>query len=104
MHKSDFLKPRIIEVQKISATHAKVVMEPFERGYGHTLGNALRRILLSSMPGFAPIEVKIAGVLHEYSSIDGVQEDVVEILLNLKGLVLRLHNSSEAVLTLKKMV
>ena len=102
MHKSDFLKPRIIDVQKISATRAKVVMEPFERGYGHTLGNALRRILLSSMPGFAPTEVKIAGVLHEYSSIDGVQEDVVEILLNLKGLVLKLHNSSEAVLTLKK--
>ncbi len=102
MHKSDFLKPRIIDVQRISATHAKVVMEPFERGYGHTLGNALRRILLSSMPGFAPTEVKIAGVLHEYSSIDGVQEDVVEILLNLKGLVLKLHNSSEAVLTLKK--
>ena len=102
MHKSDFLKPRIIDVQRVSATHAKVVMEPFERGYGHTLGNALRRILLSSMPGFAPTEVKIAGVLHEYSSIDGVQEDVVEILLNLKGLVLRLHNTSEAVLTLKK--
>lgn len=102
MHKNDFLKPRIIDVQRISATQAKVVMEPFERGYGHTLGNALRRILLSSMPGFAPTEVKISGVLHEYSSIDGVQEDVVEILLNLKGLVLKLHNSSEAVLTLKK--
>jgi DNA-directed RNA polymerase subunit alpha len=102
MPKNDFLKPRIIEVQKVSATQAKVVMEPFERGYGHTLGNALRRILLSSMPGYAPTEVKIAGVLHEYSSIDGVQEDVVEILLNLKGLVLKLHNSSEAVLTLKK--
>ena len=102
MQKSDFLKPRIIEVQRISDTHAKVVMEPFERGYGHTLGNALRRILLSSMPGFAPTEVRIAGVLHEYSSIDGVQEDVVEILLNLKGLVLKLHNSSEAVLTLQK--
>ena len=102
MQKNDFLKPRIIEVQRVSATQAKVVMEPFERGYGHTLGNALRRILLSSMPGFAATEVKIAGVLHEYSSIDGVQEDVVEILLNLKGLVLRLHNSSEAVLTLKK--
>ena len=102
MHKNDFLKPRIIEVQRVSATQAKVVMEPFERGYGHTLGNALRRILLSSMPGFAATEVKIAGVLHEYSSIDGVQEDVVEILLNLKGLVLRLHNSSEAVLTLQK--
>ena len=102
MHKNDFLKPRIIDVHRVSATQAKVVMEPFERGYGHTLGNALRRILLSSMPGYAPTEVKIAGVLHEYSSIDGVQEDVVEILLNLKGLVLRLHNSSEAVLTLKK--
>ena len=102
MQKNDFLKPRIIEVQRVSATQAKVVMEPFERGYGHTLGNALRRILLSSMPGFAATEVKIAGVLHEYSSIDGAQEDVVEILLNLKGLVLRLHNSSEAVLTLKK--
>ena len=102
MHKNDFLKPRIIDVQRVSATQAKVVMEPFERGYGHTLGNALRRILLSSMPGYAPTEVKISGVLHEYSSIDGVQEDVVEILLNLKGLVLRLHNSSEAVLTLKK--
>jgi DNA-directed RNA polymerase subunit alpha len=77
-------------------------MEPFERGYGHTLGNALRRVLLSSMPGFAVTEVKIAGVLHEYSSIDGVQEDVVEILLNLKGLVLKLHNSREATLHLKK--
>jgi DNA-directed RNA polymerase subunit alpha len=102
MHKNDFLKPRIIDVQRISSTQARVVMEPFERGYGHTLGNALRRILLSSMPGHAPTEVKIAGVLHEYSSIDGVQEDIVEILLNLKGLVLKLHNSSEAVLTLKK--
>ena len=102
MQKNDFLKPRIIDVQRVSATQAKVVMEPFERGYGHTLGNALRRILLSSMPGYAPTEVKIAGVLHEYSSIDGVQEDVVEILLNLKGLVLKLHNSTEAVLTLKK--
>jgi DNA-directed RNA polymerase subunit alpha len=77
-------------------------MEPFERGYGHTLGNALRRILLSSMPGAAVTEVKIAGVLHEYSSIDGVQEDVVEILLNLKGLVLKLHNTPETTLHLKK--
>ena len=102
MSKNDFLKPRIIDVQRISPTQAKVVMEPFERGYGHTLGNALRRILLSSMPGYAVTEVKIAGVLHEYSSIDGVQEDVVEILLNLKGLVLKLHNSTEATLRLNK--
>ena len=95
-----FLKPRIIDVQNISPAHAKVVMEPFERGYGHTLGNALRRILLSSMPGFAPTEVKIAGVLHEYSTLEGVQEDVVDILLNLKGLVMKLHNRNDVTLKL----
>src|SRR5690606_7076673 len=99
---SSFLKPRISDVQAISPFHAKVTMEPFERGYGHTLGNALRRTLLSSMPGYAATEVKIAGVLHEYSTIDGVQEDVVDILLNLKGIVLRLHNRDEAILNLKK--
>ncbi|MDP2762108.1 MAG: DNA-directed RNA polymerase subunit alpha [Sideroxyarcus sp.] len=102
MPTKNLLKPRIIDVQNISATQARVVMEPFERGYGHTLGNALRRILLSSMPGYAVTEVKIAGVLHEYSPIDGVQEDVVEILLNLKGLVLKLHGKPEATLHLKK--
>jgi DNA-directed RNA polymerase subunit alpha len=102
MQSSTFLKPRIIDVQNISPFHAKVTMEPFERGYGHTLGNALRRILLSSMPGYAPTEVKMSGVLHEYSTIDGVQEDVVDILLNLKGIVLKLHNREEATLMLKK--
>jgi len=99
---SGLLKPRIIDVQSLSPVHAKVVMEPFERGYGHTLGNALRRILLSSMPGFAATEVSIDGVLHEYSTIDGVQEDVVDILLNLKGVVFKLHNREEAVLHLSK--
>jgi DNA-directed RNA polymerase subunit alpha len=102
MEGSGFLKPRIIDVQNFSPVHAKVTMEPFERGYGYTLGNALRRILLSSMPGFAPTEVQISGVLHEYSALDGVQEDVVDILLNLKGIVLKLHTRDEAVLTLKK--
>jgi DNA-directed RNA polymerase subunit alpha len=102
MSSSAFLKPRIIDVQAVSPFHAKVTMEPFERGYGHTLGNALRRTLLSSMPGYAATEVKIAGVLHEYSTIDGVQEDVVDILLNLKGIVFRLHNRDEAILSLKK--
>jgi DNA-directed RNA polymerase subunit alpha len=96
------LKPRIIDVQSLSPVHAKVVMEPFERGYGHTLGNALRRILLSSMPGYAATEVTIDGVLHEYSTIDGVQEDVVDILLNLKGVVFKLHSREEAVLQLSK--
>src|SRR3990167_2767803 len=102
MQSSTFLKPRIIDVQNLSPFHAKVTMEPFERGYGHTLGNALRRILLSSMPGYAPTEVQIEGVLHEYSTLDGVREDVVDILLNLKGVVLKLHNRSEAYLTLSK--
>ena len=102
MQSSTLLKPRIIEVQNLGQVHAKVTMEPFERGYGHTLGNALRRILLSSMAGFAPTEVNISGVLHEYSTIDGVQEDVVDLLLNLKGIVLKLHNRDEAVLNLRK--
>ncbi len=102
MQSSTLLKPRIIDVQSLGLFHAKVTMEPFERGYGHTLGNALRRILLSSMPGFAPTEVKISGVLHEYSTIDGVQEDVVDLLLNLKGIVLKLHNREEALLNLRK--
>ncbi|MFZ2854090.1 MAG: DNA-directed RNA polymerase subunit alpha [Rhodocyclaceae bacterium] len=102
MHSSGLLKPRIIDVQSLSPVQARVVMEPFERGYGHTLGNALRRILLSSMPGYAPTEVSIDGVLHEYSTIDGVQEDVVDILLNLKGIVFKLHNRDEVVLQLKK--
>ncbi|MDR1709974.1 MAG: DNA-directed RNA polymerase subunit alpha [Candidatus Accumulibacter sp.] len=102
MQSSGLLKPRIIDVQSLSPVHAKVVMEPFERGYGHTLGNALRRILLSSMPGYAATEVTIDGVLHEYSTIDGVQEDVVDILLNLKGVVFKLHNREEAILQLSK--
>ena len=102
MPQSGFLKPRIVDVQNLSPNHARVTMEPFERGYGHTLGNALRRVLLSSMPGYAPTEVQIAGVVHEYSTLDGVREDVVDILLNLKGVVFRLHNRAEAILTLKK--
>ena len=102
MPSNTFLTPRIIDVQNVSPLHAKITMEPFERGYGHTLGNALRRILLSSMPGFAPTEVQISGVVHEYSALDGVQEDVVDILLNLKGIVLKLHNRTDAILILKK--
>ena len=99
---ADFLKPSIVDVDRVTPLHAKVVMEPFERGYGHTLGNALRRILLSSMVGYAPTEVRITGVVHEYSTIEGVQEDVVDILLNLKGIAFKLHNKAEAVLKLSK--
>ncbi|MCA3180084.1 MAG: DNA-directed RNA polymerase subunit alpha [Burkholderiaceae bacterium] len=96
------LKPRIVEVEQLGPSHARVVMEPFERGYGHTLGNALRRVLLSSMVGYAPTEVQISGVVHEYSTIDGVREDVVDLLLNLKGIVFKLHNRDDVFLTLRK--
>ncbi|MDR6535829.1 DNA-directed RNA polymerase subunit alpha [Variovorax soli] len=96
------LKPKTIQVEQLAANKAKVTLEPFERGYGHTLGNALRRVLLSSMVGYSATEVTIAGVLHEYSSIDGVQEDVVNILLNLKGVVFKLHNRDEVTLSLRK--
>ena len=98
----ELLTPRTINVQAYSDTHAKVALEPLERGFGHTLGNALRRILLSSIEGSAITEAQIDGVVHEYSTMDGVQEDVLEILLNLKGVALRMHNSSEATVTLTK--
>jgi DNA-directed RNA polymerase subunit alpha len=96
------LKPKTIRSSNLRVNKAKVTLEPFERGYGHTLGNALRRVLLSSMVGYSATEVTIAGVLHEYSSIDGVQEDVVNILLNLKGVVFKLHNRDEVTLSLRK--
>src|SRR6188768_704589 len=96
------LRPRGPNIERLGANRAKVVIEPLERGFGYTLGNALRRVLLSSIPGFAITEVKIDGVVHEYSTIDGVQEDVVDILLNLKGVALKLNNKSETILTLNK--
>ena len=99
---SEFLKPRLVSVQPVTERHAKVSLEPLERGFGHTLGNALRRILLSSMPGCAVVEVEIEGVLHEYTTVEGVQEDVLEILLNLKDLAVIMHARDEAMLTLKK--
>ncbi|MDP2561988.1 DNA-directed RNA polymerase subunit alpha [Psychrobium sp. 1_MG-2023] len=99
---TEFLKPRLVDIEQVSATRSKVILEPLERGFGHTLGNALRRILLSSMPGCAVTEVEIDGVLHEYSSKEGVQEDVLEILLNLKGLSIKLEGKTEAMLTLTK--
>jgi len=99
---TNLLKPKAINVEPLGGHRAKVTLEPFERGYGHTLGNALRRVLLSSMVGYAPTEVTIAGVLHEYSTVDGVAEDVVHIMLNLKGVVFRLHNRDEVTLVVRK--
>ncbi len=98
----DFLTPTEIVVEESGPTRSKIVLEPLEQGFGHTLGNALRRIILSSMPGTAVSEVKIDGVLHEYSTIEGVQEDVIDILLNLKELSVRLTEVEDAELTISK--
>jgi len=99
---NEFLTPSHIDVVELGPTRAKIVLEPLERGFGHTLGNALRRILLSSMPGSSIIEVQIEGVEHEYSALEGVEEDVIEILLNLKGVAIALNARDEAYLTLSK--
>ena len=97
----EFLRPRVVEV-KNENNECRVVIEPLERGFGHTLGNAMRRILMSSIPGASVIAVKIDGVLHEYSTIKGVQEDVIDILLNLKDLPVRLNDRAEVTLSINK--
>ena len=99
---TEYLKPRIVDVDIVSPQRAKVILEPMERGFGFTLGNSIRRVLLSSIPGFAITQVKIDGVVHEYSTLDGVQEDVVDVLLNIKKIALKLHDSSEATIKLNK--
>ena len=99
---SDFLTPQHIQIDEVDKCRSKVVLEPLERGFGHTLGNALRRILLSSMPGSAVEEVEIDGVVHDYSTIAGVREDVIEILLNLKGIAVVLNEKDEVVVTVNK--
>jgi DNA-directed RNA polymerase subunit alpha len=101
-HAIQLLKPRIVNVRDVGTNTAKITIEPLDRGFGHTLGNALRRVLLSSIPGAAITEVEIDGVLHEYTTIEGVQEDVTDVLLNLKGLAIRMHAREESVLTLNK--
>jgi DNA-directed RNA polymerase subunit alpha len=99
---TELLKPRIVDVQPVDDMTARITLEPLDRGFGHTLGNALRRVLLSSMSGCAIVEVEIEGVLHEYTTIPGIQEDVTDIMLNLKGLSLRMHAKDEAILSLNK--
>lgn len=98
----NLIKPRLVDVNPLDRNSARIVIEPLERGFGHTLGNALRRVLLSSIPGCAVTSVLIDGVVHEYSTIDGVREDVIDILLNLKNLAIRLHDGNEAVLRISK--
>ena len=102
MQSNELLKPRLVEVERVSERRAKISLEPLERGYGHTLGNAIRRILLSSIPGAAITEVSIEGVLHEYTTVDGMQEDVLDVLLNLKNVAVRMNEREEAELHLHK--
>ena len=96
------LKPRLVEVVSETANHSRIVIEPLERGFGHSLGNALRRVMLSSIPGCAVTELAIDGVLHEFTTIEGVQEDVIDIILNLKKLAVVIHGKDEVTLTLSK--
>lgn len=96
------LRPSGIGIERIAPNRAKVVIEPLERGFGHTLGNALRRILLSAIPGFAITEVEIDGVLHEYTTVEGLQEDVIDVLLNLKDVAIRMHTVDQTTLVLSR--
>ena len=93
---SELLTPRIVKIQEMGLNMSRVTLEPLERGFGYTLGTALRRVLLSSIEGAAVTECEIDGVLHEYSGIEGVSEDVIDVLLNLKGLALILHEGDRA--------
>jgi DNA-directed RNA polymerase subunit alpha len=99
---SEFLKPRIVEVEERGLNQARIILEPLERGFGYTLGNSLRRVLLSSMPGCAIVQVKIEGVLHEYSTKEGLQEDIINVLLNLKEVRFKLEDRHEVEITLHK--
>jgi len=94
-------KSKDLSIEDCGNNNIKITVEPFERGFGHTIGNALRRILLSSIPGAAITEAQIEGVMHEYSALEGVEEDVVEILLNLKMLAIKLHDVEESTLTIR---
>ncbi len=96
----DLLVPTEIQVDDVTPNLSKITLEPLERGFGHTLGNALRRILLSSMPGAAVTDVAIDGISHEYSTIEGVREDVIDILLNIKDMPVNIIEGNHAEITL----
>ena len=99
---NNLLKPRIVNIENVSLNNTMVTLEPLERGFGHTLGSALRRIMLSSIVGSSITEVSIEGVQHEYSTIEGVQEDVIDIMLNLKDVSFKMNGNTSATLTLAK--
>ncbi len=96
------LKPNTVDITSGKYMNARIALEPLERGFGHTLGNALRRVLLSSIPGCAIVEAEIDGVLHEYTTMEGLQEDIIDVLLNLKDVAIRMNVQDEKLLTLSK--
>ena len=96
------ITPKITDIRAKGPFHSRVTMEPLERGFGHTLGNALRRVMISCIPGYAVTEVKIDGVVHEYDRIEGMREDIVMLLLNLKKIVFKLNDSEREMVTIKK--
>ena len=101
---NNLLKPRVVNIEDVSINSTKVTLEPLERGFGHTLGSALRRIMLSSIVGSSVTDVTIEGVQHEYTTIEGVQEDVIDIMLNLKELAFKMNGNSAVTLSLSKNV
>ncbi|XZR52710.1 MAG: DNA-directed RNA polymerase subunit alpha [Enterobacteriaceae bacterium] len=98
----DFLKPKIKKLEKLSNVSSKIILEPLEKGFGHTFGNAIRRVLLSSIPGCAVTEIEIEGILHEYSVIKGIKESVLEIILKLKSLIINIEGKNTAIVEIKK--
>lgn len=99
---NEMLTPSVLKVQGLGYNHSRIVLEPLERGYADTIGNALRRILLASMPGWAVTEVSIDGVPHEYFVIENIEEDVVQIILNLKQLAIKIVSGQETMLAINK--
>ena len=102
MSYTNLLRPDSVQIQRFSDNRVRVSIQPLEHGFGHTLGNAMRRVLFSAMTGAAVVEAKITNVLHEYSTLEGVQEDVVDILLNLKGLAIRLYEKDSTMVRVHK--
>ncbi|HIH2763816.1 MAG TPA: DNA-directed RNA polymerase subunit alpha [Candidatus Azoamicus sp.] len=98
----DFLKPKIVDVKDLTNNDISVVIEPLERGFGHTIGTALRRVLLSSIPGCAVVEARFSGILHEFMVKDGVYDDIMDIMIKLSGIYFKMHNRDNIELSLSK--
>ena len=102
MTNTTILQPTIADVRALGPLTSRVTIEPLERGFGHTLGNALRRVMMSSIPGYAATEAKIDGIMHEYDRVEGMREEVIWLILNLKNVVFKLNDSTRETVKLVK--